>query len=43
MANLVHDLLFFDAEPWVFTLLYTAFGLLVVATFVMAPPRWRRR
>ena len=43
VANLVHDLLFFDAEPWVFTLLYTVFGLLVVATFVMAPPRWRRR
>lgn len=43
VANLVHDLLFFDAEPWVFTLLYTAFGLLVATTFVMAPPRWRRR
>ena len=43
VANLVHDLLFYDAEPWVFTLLYTVFGLLVAATFVMAPPRWRRR
>ena len=43
VANLVHDLLFFDAEPWVFTLLYTAFGLLVAATFVMAPPVWSKR
>jgi len=42
VANLVHDLLFFDAEPWVFTLLYTVFGLLVVASFLLAPPRWRR-
>ncbi len=43
VANLVHDLLFFDAEPWVFTLLYTAFGLLVIATFVVAPPYWPKR
>ena len=33
-----HELLFFDAEPWVFTLAYTLFGLLVLATFVLAPP-----
>ncbi|MDA1016222.1 MAG: DUF2784 domain-containing protein [Planctomycetota bacterium] len=39
IANLVHDLLFFDAEPWVFTVIYSAFGLLVAATFVLAPPR----
>lgn len=38
LANLVHDLLFYDAEPWVFTLLYTAFGLLVAASFLLAPP-----
>lgn len=43
VANLVHDLLFFDAEPWVFTLLYTVFGLLVAATFVMAPPGCSKR
>jgi hypothetical protein len=40
IASLVHDLLFFDAEPWVFTLCYTLFGLLVAATFWLAPPRW---
>ena len=43
VANLVHDLLFFDVEPWVFTLLYTVFGLLVVASFVLAPPHWSKR
>lgn len=42
IANLVHDLLFYDAPPWVFTALYTMFGLGVLATFLMAPPRWRR-
>ena len=34
-----HRLIFFDAEPWVFTLAYTLFGLLVLGTFVFAPPR----
>lgn len=35
----LHHLIFFDAEPWVFTLCYTAFGLLVAATMWFAPPR----
>ncbi len=35
-----HRLIFFRAEPWVFTLVYTLFGLVVLATFVLAPPRW---
>lgn len=38
-----HRLIFVDAEPWVFTLVYVLFGLLVAATFVGAPPRWNRR
>ena len=41
LANLVHDWLFFEAPPWVFTALYSLFGLGVVLTFVFAPPRWR--
>lgn len=40
LANLAHDLLFYDAEPWVFTMLYTVFGALVVGTFLLAPPVW---
>jgi len=43
LANLVHDLLFYDAEPWVFAVAYTVFGLLVVGSFVLAPPRWSKR
>jgi hypothetical protein len=35
----VHRMLFFQAEPWMFTLVYGLFGLLVAATFVLAPPR----
>ena len=43
LVNLVHDWLFYDAEPWVFAVLYTVFGLLVVGSFVLAPPRWRAK
>lgn len=38
-----HQLIFFRAEPWVFTLCYSLFGLAVVFAFVAAPPRWPRR
>lgn len=34
-----HRLLFFEAPPWVFTAAYCTFGLVVVATFVLGPPR----
>jgi hypothetical protein len=36
----VGRLLYYDAPPWVFTTIYTAFSLLVVLTFVWYPPRW---
>lgn len=39
IANLVHELLFFDCRSWVFTLAYAVFGLLVLTTFVVVPPR----
>lgn len=38
----LHEILFYDLEPWVFTCAYVAFALLVLATLVAAPPRWRR-
>jgi hypothetical protein len=37
-----HRLIFYRAEPWVFTMIYILFGLAVLATFILAPPRrWR--
>jgi hypothetical protein len=36
-----HELLFFEAPPWVFTTAYTVFGLAVLASMLWAPPRWR--
>jgi polyferredoxin len=40
IANVLHEAIFFEAEPWVFTWCYTLFGLMVLATFLLIPPRW---
>lgn len=40
IAYWVHRLIFYEAEPWVFTTLYVVFGLAVLAAFLFAPPRW---
>jgi hypothetical protein len=37
----LHDLLFFDLPPWVFTTAYVSFALLVLVTLIAVPPRWR--
>jgi hypothetical protein len=36
-------LLYFEAPTWVFTVAYSVFGLVVVATWWYFPPRLRRR
>ncbi len=36
----LHQLIFYDFEPWVFTLAYSLFGMLVVLTWILAPPTW---
>ena len=43
MGYWLHELLFYDFPAWVFTLLYTLFGIAVLLTFWLAPPRWPRR
>lgn len=40
MAYWVHRLLFYEAEPWVFSLCYSIFGALVLITFLFGRPRW---
>lgn len=42
LGHWVHELIFYRAERWVFTVCYVCFGLAVLATFVLAPPRRRR-
>jgi len=39
----LHQLLYYDAPSWVFTLAYSLFGLLVVATWWLFPPGARHR
>ena len=34
----LHKLIFYQAEPWVFTLAYSVFGLLVIASWYWSPP-----
>lgn len=41
IGDLLHDLIFVDAPPWAFTVAYVAFAALVIATFVLAPPKSR--
>lgn len=43
IGNIVHDWLFFELPSWMFTAAYSAFGLLIVLSFILAPPRWPRR
>ena len=43
IGRLLHELLFFDLPPWVFTIIYTAFGVAVAATWIVAPPRRRKK
>jgi len=42
IANCVHDVLFVDFGPQVLTVAYGAFGVLVAATFWLAPPQRRQ-
>lgn len=39
IATWVHDILFFDPNPALFTTCYTLFGLIVLITFYCVPPR----
>lgn len=41
IARWIQAVLFYDWPGWVFTTLYVGFALLVVATFVRLPPRFR--
>jgi hypothetical protein len=43
VASWMHRLIFFHAEPWVFTLVYCLFGAAVALTFLLGAPRWPGR
>ncbi|MGZ0163855.1 MAG: DUF2784 domain-containing protein [Planctomycetales bacterium] len=39
IANVVHDALFLELDPWAFTTMYSLFGLTVLVTLFACPPR----
>lgn len=43
IADWLHRLFFFEAEPWVFVVIYTVFGALVAATWWCVPVGRRGR
>lgn len=38
IGHWLHELLFFDFPPWVFTIIYTLFGATVLLLYVAVPP-----
>ena len=43
VARLVHRIIFYEFPLWVFTVIYIAFGALVLFTMLVLPPRRRNR
>ena len=41
IGAIVDSLLYYNAPGWLFTIIYTAFAILVVTTFIIAPPTRR--
>lgn len=38
----LHTIVFYDLPPWVFTVAYTVFGMLVLIAWIRVPPRCSR-
>jgi len=38
----LHQILFYDFAPWVFTVAYTVFGALVLIAWLLVPPQYTR-
>jgi hypothetical protein len=41
MGRIVRGVLFYEAPAWVFTTAYVLFALVVLATLVLVPPKWK--
>lgn len=42
ITHWLQRILFYEAEPWVFTAAYSAFGAMVLGSIWLIPPRWRK-
>jgi hypothetical protein len=43
ITRLVRTIIFYDFPPWIFTCMHISFGLLVILTFVLVPPRFHKK
>ncbi len=43
IARLVRLIIFYNFPSWVFTVMHIAFGLLVIFTYILIPPRFQRK
>ncbi len=40
IGRVAHDLLFYDAPQWIFSVLHVVFAAVVLLTLILVPPRW---
>ena len=43
IARIVRFIIFYNFPPWVFTVMHIAFGLLVILTYIVIPPRFETK
>jgi len=43
IGNIIDSIVFYNAPVWLFTIIYAAFALIVVITFIIAPPKRKGR
>ena len=43
VAYWAHRMIFYNFPPWIFTIAYISFAILVVITLIAIPPRWPSR
>jgi hypothetical protein len=43
VAYWAHRMIFYNFPPWIFTIAYISFAILVAITFIAIPPRWPSR
>lgn len=43
IGSIIDSLLYYNAPRWLFTIIYATFALLVIITFIIAPPTRKKR
>lgn len=43
VGRLLRDFIYYEFQPWVFTIIYVLFAAIVICTFIFVPPTWSRQ